>query len=437
MNIIDVYDIASSTWYKQSTSGATPPIRVDPCVVVAAAPDGSSFNVYLYGGQNLIPFGNQTQYSDMWILTVPSFTWIQVDMSDQSQPPARAGHTCNLWDGQIVVVGGYVGKDLSCDSPGVYVFNASSLQWTDSFTALSSPSSSSFNQDSDIVKGSIGYNVPDVVQSVIGGSALGGATASIPAAGSATAGPLATGKPPTFTVTQSPSTITSTSTSTPILSADATKKETNKAAIVAGVIAAALAVLAGYLAFCTWLYRRQLQLYKDHVAMSQRTAFVPANRMFRGSDGSTQDGRYGEKVIGTGNVMMLGPFGTDISGTSGVQTPSVRSERGGLSGSGNEGTGSGDRSGYEDRGAESGTYVYGGGVMPGGASYQRIGEEDEGVGMGGRSGSVRAGWKGHGKGGGSVGSISSSLEDLLGDREPNFFNVVMNPRRTLRVVNSD
>jgi len=113
MNVIDVYDIASSTWYKQPTSGTSPPIRVDPCAVVAAAPDGTSFNIYLYGGQNLIPYGSQIQYSDIYILTIPSFTWIQVDMTGQSQPPARAGHSCTMWDGQLVVIGGYVGKDIS------------------------------------------------------------------------------------------------------------------------------------------------------------------------------------------------------------------------------------------------------------------------------------------------------------------------------------
>lgn len=37
MNTIDVYDIATSTWYKQSTSGGTPEYRVNPCTVVAAA----------------------------------------------------------------------------------------------------------------------------------------------------------------------------------------------------------------------------------------------------------------------------------------------------------------------------------------------------------------------------------------------------------------
>lgn len=37
MNVIDVYDIAESKWYKQSTSGKMPPYRVNPCAVVGAA----------------------------------------------------------------------------------------------------------------------------------------------------------------------------------------------------------------------------------------------------------------------------------------------------------------------------------------------------------------------------------------------------------------
>lgn len=37
MNEVDVFDIATSVWYKQATSGSTPEIRVNPCGVVAAA----------------------------------------------------------------------------------------------------------------------------------------------------------------------------------------------------------------------------------------------------------------------------------------------------------------------------------------------------------------------------------------------------------------
>src|SRR5215469_3562187 len=128
MNEVNVYDIAASKWYNQATSGPTPNIRVNPCAVVVAAPDGSSYNIYMFGGQNLIPYHNQTQYNDMWILSVPSFSWIQVNQDGQSVPYQRAGHTCNVWDGQMIVVGGYIGTDISCESPGIYVFNLTSLQ---------------------------------------------------------------------------------------------------------------------------------------------------------------------------------------------------------------------------------------------------------------------------------------------------------------------
>jgi hypothetical protein len=37
MNEVDIFDIAGSTWYRQATSGTTPPWRVNPCAVVAAA----------------------------------------------------------------------------------------------------------------------------------------------------------------------------------------------------------------------------------------------------------------------------------------------------------------------------------------------------------------------------------------------------------------
>lgn len=49
MNVIDVYDIATSTWYKQATSGPTPDVRVNPCAVAATSADGSSTQIYMYG----------------------------------------------------------------------------------------------------------------------------------------------------------------------------------------------------------------------------------------------------------------------------------------------------------------------------------------------------------------------------------------------------
>ena len=53
MNVVNVYDIATSSWYTQYTNGEYPDVRVNPCSVVAAAPDGSSYNIYMFGGMAL------------------------------------------------------------------------------------------------------------------------------------------------------------------------------------------------------------------------------------------------------------------------------------------------------------------------------------------------------------------------------------------------
>jgi hypothetical protein len=412
MNVIDVYDIASTTWYKQATSGASPPIRVDPCAVVFAAPDASSFNVYLYGGQNLQPYGNQTQYSDIWILTVPSFTWIQVDVDGQSQPPARAGHTCNAWNGQMVVVGGYVGSQISCDSPGIYIFNASSLQWQNSYAALSGGDGKTEQANQDTsgsgLSGSYGYLVPEAVQSVIGGGSSGSATATTPASGPATDGPIATGRPPTFTITESGSTIvetahstaTATSVVSPAPSSSNSSSSPNIGVVIAAVIAGVLAVLAAYLAFCTWLYRRQLALYKNHVAMSQRAAL--------GYSASPENRMHSEKM-----GPLLGAFGTEIGGHSGSNS-APRSSLGGHSG-----PSSGLPAVRYDSNSTSNRMF---------TSEEPTSMEYQGV------AGVAAGADGlHG----DQASMGSSTEDLLAGHEPSFISVVLSPRRTLRVINRD
>lgn len=366
MNVIDIFDIASSTWYRQSTSGAYPTLRVNPCAVAASAADGSSTNIYLYGGQNLIPYMNQTQFGDMWILTIPSFTWIQVDTTGQSVPLPRVGHTCNMWDGQMVVIGGY-NTDLAggCDS-GFYVFDASNLKWQNTFNAISGGNplnqQSAQASDSGALGGSYGYQVPLAVQSVIGGKGSGGATITAPAQ-SATAGPLATGKPITYTVTESNGAVV-TETGTVTSTTPAAKSSgPNVGAIVAGVVAGMFAVLAAYLGFCTWVYRRQLALYKNHVAMTQRAAV----------------GAPGEKTA------FLGESSLDDSRNKST-----------------------DRSSGQAGSTEGGSNRYtGGSAAPLGPTTSL-----------------------------GVNSIAnSSTEELVG--EPTFFGVLLNPRRSLRVVNRD
>ena len=389
MNVIDVYDVANSTWYKQSTSGQYPILRVNPCAVAASAPDGTSTNIYMYGGQNLIPPENQTQYGDMWILTIPSFTWIEVDYTthpEQSVPPARVGHTCSLYDSQIISIGGYNTLGLSCDTD-VYVFDTVNLTWRNDFVALNGgdPQSNPQNQqvaqkkDPAGLSGSYGYQVPAAVQSVIGGNAMGSATITAPVS-AADGGPLATGKPITYTVQGTytitgadGSVVTETGTTSSTTAPSKGPSGPNIAAIVAGVVAGFFFVLACYLGFCAWVYRRQLALYKNHVAMTQRNAIAGGN---------------GEKTA----------FLTDS------RTSKERSTEGSSTAAGTSGANSGNDSIPP---------------VPPIGGHRGSGIATDGMPIGGNS------------------TANSSSEDLMAGREPTFVGVLLNPRRSLRVINRD
>ncbi|MCJ1475103.1 hypothetical protein MMC13_003763 [Lambiella insularis] len=392
MNVIDVFDIATSTWYTQATNGTQPSYRVDPCAVAFSAADGSSTNVYMYGGQNLIPAGEQVQYDDVWILTVPAFTWIKADTTGQGTPGPRAGHTCNAWNAQMVVVGGYVGPNQSCDYPGTYVFDASELKWVNEFTALTGQDAedqqASQTQNITGLIGSYGYQVPAAVQAVIGGQASGGATVTAPA-NMPSSGPLATGKPIIYTVAGSNG-ATVTETATPAnggggtsgggggtSSSSNTKGGPNIAAIVAGVVAGVLFIVCLYLGFCAWVYRRQLQLYKNHVAMSQRAAAAGPNE---------KTGFMFHRGSGENSSSARGKYSTDASsGPSGTRSSAINSNS------------------HNSNGNNSDTVP----PMPITAP------------VGGNS------------------TANSSTEDLMTGQEPSFVGVLLNPRRSLRVINRD
>lgn len=391
MNVIDVYDIAGDTWYKQATSGPTPEFRVNPCAVATSAADGSSVQVHLFGGQRLLPYGSQEQYDDFWILSIPSFTWIEVDMTDQPVPPGRSGHTCNVWNAQMVVVGGYVGQDLSCDSPGVYIFNTSSLRWNNNYAAL--VGGNDFNQqkaqedDPSALQGSYGYTVPDAVREVIGGNELGAATITAPAQ-TVLAGPFATGRPVTYTVTQSDGSV-ATETATAVGGSNGGNEGPNVGAIVAGVIAGLFAVLAAYLGFCAWVYRRQLALYKRHVAMSQRQSL----------------GIAPPPIIGMGGS----------GGKAGYDTPMEKSSLDATSASSSSNARSGANAGRTALGL--------------GGYQQVLTTPNPFAGNLDRVSTNSAN--------GGLATARSSTDDLMEGQEPTFLGVLLSPRRSLKVINRD
>ncbi|ERS96450.1 hypothetical protein HMPREF1624_07361 [Sporothrix schenckii ATCC 58251] len=171
LTTLDVYDVAGKKWYKQpTTGGARLGQRTRACAVVAAAADASSFNIYYYGGFDGLSVGSDFN-DDVWVLSLPSFTWTQVYASSDAAAHARAGHKCVApYPDQMLVVGGYTpqaGAAAGCLGGGiVQLFNLSSATWMTSYTPTKWSA----------------YSVPDAVVSVIGGSGKGGATATAPAA---------------------------------------------------------------------------------------------------------------------------------------------------------------------------------------------------------------------------------------------------------------
>ena len=165
MRTIDIYDIADDKWYKQETKDG-PGASTRGCAVVAPASDYSSFNIYYYGGYDGLEVRNPF-YDDVWVLSLPSFTWTLLNEGDSLH--ARAGHKCfKPYPDQMMAFGGDVdlsgtGKRCLKDGP-IVTFNLTSGEWMDSYDPG--------RHDE--------YGVPDKVRKVIGGDASGGATLTTP-----------------------------------------------------------------------------------------------------------------------------------------------------------------------------------------------------------------------------------------------------------------
>jgi hypothetical protein len=165
MSTIDVYDVASGNWYQQSTVDSPPQLTLG-CAVVATAQDYSSYNIYYYGGYDGLESAGDYN-DDVWVLSLPSFTWTRVTTGDRNH--ARMGHKCvKPYPDQMMAIGGAArpqGSGPGCVDGGiVQVYNLTEARWMDSY-------------DPTVWNN---YGVPTAVQEVIGGGYTGGATASTP-----------------------------------------------------------------------------------------------------------------------------------------------------------------------------------------------------------------------------------------------------------------
>jgi hypothetical protein len=164
ISTIDIYDVESEQWYRQKTTGGPSEQLTRGCAVVARAQDGSSFNIYYYGGfdglHSTEPFSD-----DVWVLSLPSFTWVKLASGSTD---GRAGHKCvTPYPDQMLAIGGYhalSSTTLNCLDETIRVFNLSSGKW------LSRYDPAVYAE----------YTIPSAIVDKIGGSGTGGATAMTP-----------------------------------------------------------------------------------------------------------------------------------------------------------------------------------------------------------------------------------------------------------------
>ncbi|KAJ4506372.1 hypothetical protein HRR83_003085 [Exophiala dermatitidis] len=156
MTTLPVYDIASQTWYLQNTTGEAPGQLTEFCSVVAPSKDSSSFNVYVYGGYDGLN-AEDLPSDDVWILSIPAFTWVKAYTGHQSH--GRSGHRCVMpYPDQMFVIGGIHQNQAMCVEGGIIqVFNLNTLQFQDTYDP---------NNWSN-------YEVPAIVTRAIGRNAQG------------------------------------------------------------------------------------------------------------------------------------------------------------------------------------------------------------------------------------------------------------------------
>ncbi|KAK4626972.1 Kelch repeat-containing protein [Fulvia fulva] len=173
MDTIYLYDIGAARWFAQQTSGRTPPPRRRFCGGVSWPEDRSSYNIYFFGGA--LPYDETgTGYGDVWILSLPSFTWTLY----WPDAPENRHHSlsCDVINkGQMIVMGGYWPNSSipGCDVPAIWGMhnlnlgsdNAQRAAWYQYLPNLTD------------------YTVPPNLTVAIGGNNTGGATLVTPAAG--------------------------------------------------------------------------------------------------------------------------------------------------------------------------------------------------------------------------------------------------------------
>lgn len=146
MSNITIYDPKTQAWYHQTATGDIPPPRAEFCAVGNAPNDNATFEIFIFGGSTngTFDFANSadTGYTDVYVLSLPAFTWFKTNVNIASNP-RRANHYCQIIaNSQMLVVGGRNPSDDSLGgfggvtdpwSRGMNIFDMSNWAWTSAY----------------------------------------------------------------------------------------------------------------------------------------------------------------------------------------------------------------------------------------------------------------------------------------------------------------
>ncbi|RBR16688.1 uncharacterized protein FIESC28_06841 [Fusarium coffeatum] len=173
MDQIILYDVLSGKSYFQNATGDVPESRRRFCAGATWVEDQSSYNIYLYGGAG--EEEGSLGFDDIYILTLPTFTWIKMypDGNSTGSYPHHS-FSCNVVnDAQMFIHGGFFPLNDDCDVPDQWGLHDMSLGRQNKDKAPW------MLYDPDLTT----YAVPTDIISVVGGNSKGGATKTAPSGG--------------------------------------------------------------------------------------------------------------------------------------------------------------------------------------------------------------------------------------------------------------
>ncbi|KAJ9642294.1 hypothetical protein H2199_004674 [Coniosporium tulheliwenetii] len=172
LSTIHIYDIRSGNWYVQTATGDIPEMRRSFCGGVTWADDKSSWNVYIYGGFGMPD--NSTGYDDVYILSMPSFTWTKWYPTEAGEGNPHGMLSCNVVEGaQMLIIGGHFVQHERCDAMNIWGTHNLNLGKTGPEGAKWEAYYPNITE----------YRVPSEIIAKIGGRPDGGATVTEPTNG--------------------------------------------------------------------------------------------------------------------------------------------------------------------------------------------------------------------------------------------------------------